>query len=111
MMKPLFRINLIMGTSRKNNNAIPIEKILQWYFEDADVAHSSYAEATFSNLDKSNENYNKKDYRTAIEFYEKVINDPNYKKAWNNKGRALYELGEVRQSLEHLMMILLQSIT
>ncbi|MFZ0221611.1 MAG: hypothetical protein WAM42_07945 [Candidatus Nitrosopolaris sp.] len=108
-MKPLFRINLIMGTSRKNNNAIPIEKILQWYYEDAYVAHSSYAEATFSNLDKGNENYNKKDYRTAIEFY--VINDPNYKKAWNNKGRALYELGEVRQSLEHLMMILLQSIT
>jgi tetratricopeptide (TPR) repeat protein len=49
---------------------------------------------------KANEHYYKKEYFEAISWYDKAIEmDPNYPKAWSNKGLTLGSLGGYKEAI------------
>jgi tetratricopeptide (TPR) repeat protein len=50
-------------------------------------------------FERGNEYIRDEEYQKELEYYQKVIRDPNYSKAWNNKGIAL---GNLRCFLDQL---------
>jgi tetratricopeptide (TPR) repeat protein len=80
-------------TIKKDTEQIPtmgrnIEKILSL----VSLAGSESTPNTSSTIDEANKYFEERDYKKALENYDKVINDPNYKKALNNKGLTVYAL-------------------
>jgi tetratricopeptide (TPR) repeat protein len=52
---------------------------------------------------KGDEHWYKKEYYDAISWYDKAIEiDPNYAKAWINKGMSLSKLGKYQEAIEYL---------
>jgi tetratricopeptide (TPR) repeat protein len=50
---------------------------------------------------KGNEYFYKKEYNNAVQYYDKAIEiDPNYDKAWYNKGLALSYLGKHNEAIK-----------
>jgi tetratricopeptide (TPR) repeat protein len=49
---------------------------------------------------RGNEYTTQGQYDKAIEYYNKVINHPNFAYAWYNKGQALFHLGRYQQAIE-----------
>ena len=89
--------NNIIGVFTAKDNSygyvIPIQTILE-KFEDEKkkAADPSNMIDSIAIIDQGNEYFNKGDFVTAIDYYEKITNDPNYVKALFNKALALDNL-------------------
>jgi tetratricopeptide (TPR) repeat protein len=66
---------------------IPIEEILEKLQEERKLANPSITLDTASIINEGNMYSKTGDFYKALEYYEKVIYDPNHAIAWYNKGK------------------------
>ena len=95
--------NVVGVFTAKDNNfgyVIPIETILQKFEDEIRVSKPSQTVDTASIIDEGTKYYHTKDFYKAIEYFEKVIYDPNYVSAWYNKGLALDSLGKFDEAIQ-----------
>jgi tetratricopeptide (TPR) repeat protein len=50
-------------------------------------------------IEEGNKYLEAKEYQKALDHYQRVIKDPNYSNAWNNKALALAKLGKVDDAI------------
>jgi tetratricopeptide (TPR) repeat protein len=81
---------------------IPIEKIMLKLITPKKELAPSVSVKIDSILDKGNELFGQEEYKQAITYYDKVINDNNLLSAYNNKGKALSNLGNQDDALKNL---------
>jgi tetratricopeptide (TPR) repeat protein len=65
-----------------------------------------FTDPTYSHFVEANKYYDAMEYEKAIEYYDKVIYDPNYIRAWNNKGLAFYQMKEFEKALDCFKIVL-----
>jgi tetratricopeptide (TPR) repeat protein len=90
-----------MFTAKDENYGyvIPIELILEKFELENEVSVSSSTNIV-SILDKGNDYFSHGKYDIAIEYYDKIINDPNLAFAWGNKAKSLSNLGKNTEAIE-----------
>jgi len=96
-----FIVGMFMADLRGRNTAyvIPIETLTEKFDKEQALFNPSENNIV-STLEKGNEYFQREDYNSSIEYYDKVINDPNFAFAWSNKGKALSSLGKNEEALK-----------
>ena len=98
-------VGMYMANPRKSMSmgyVIPIETILDKFKQEKEVAFASTTATNniTSNLDEGNSHFRKEEYNIAIDYYDKVLRDPNLTFAWSNKGKSLGNLGKSQEAIE-----------
>jgi hypothetical protein len=88
-------IELILERFPKQPTVIPDK-----FHKESTVGLPSHVEHIAKLLEEANKYYDDKDYSKAIEFYEKITNDPNYVIAWYNRGNSLAKLNKYAEAVE-----------
>jgi tetratricopeptide (TPR) repeat protein len=83
---------------------IPIESLLNYKQKAVSSKSSSLNPAKV--IESGNMHYHAKDFLKAIEQYDTLINDENYKIAWLNKGQTLAAIGRHDEAVECFNMYL-----
>ncbi|CAN5413396.1 hypothetical protein BH18THE2_BH18THE2_29620 [soil metagenome] len=77
--------------------------ILAYYPQLAKKLYPEHPAASIDTADiisRGNRYLDNREYNKALEYYEKIVSDPNLAKAWNNKGSALLQLRKYEESLQ-----------
>ena len=98
-------VGMLTAKDENHGYVVPIEIILDRFhpsdkFQGKKQISTSLPYKIDSILDKGNQYLESEDYSSAIEYYDKIINNPNLVSAWNNKGLSFYHLKRYDEARE-----------
>ena len=96
-------VGMFMANPRQATNigyVIPVELILDKFQQEKKITFPAKTMDSASIIQEGVEYYLKREYEKSIQTLNKIINDPNYVYALNNKGVSLADLSKFNEAIE-----------